>query len=360
MKNLLSKTLLCGVLASSFLLVNCQKAPNREVKAEVAPTAKPSAAKMGVCTQAVLNEDKTLKEKSDAINIELKKDGALTGDPANALTDLANKYKMQADALTKLIGELTTDDKKTKAEGCEEHEGNDAAKKATGKNLIIGQINSAVLATGKAVKAKTGQENDITKGAVSETLTEKQELKITADLAKILSDDKNASGAVVISNGAIETDAAKGKALLDNKAVTACSVLNITKADLKGDETISILTLKYEKQADATKRNVLNVYFAVKVAADVEVSPGAMNLACNIADSKKEDEAAGEARKALGALVSNVVKALDAAPVIQASGDSSSGSGDGTKASGDATVSSSKKAVATEGIALLDQASLRK
>lgn len=34
MKNSLSKTLLCGVMASTFLLINCQKAPSRGVKAD--------------------------------------------------------------------------------------------------------------------------------------------------------------------------------------------------------------------------------------------------------------------------------------------------------------------------------------
>ena len=33
MKNSLSKTLLCGIMATSFILANCQKAPNRGVKA---------------------------------------------------------------------------------------------------------------------------------------------------------------------------------------------------------------------------------------------------------------------------------------------------------------------------------------
>ena len=52
MKNLLSKSLLCGVLATSFLIINCQKAPDRPVKAAGADSSKPApfAFKEATCT----------------------------------------------------------------------------------------------------------------------------------------------------------------------------------------------------------------------------------------------------------------------------------------------------------------------
>lgn len=330
MKNLFTKTLLCGVLATSFLLINCQKAPNREVKPKVDPTAKPTA-KMGVCTKDVLLESKELNSQLDAIKVELKKDTV----DKDALTGMANKFKEQVEKLTVEIEKIKIDEK-TKAEGCEEHEGNDPAKKATGKKFIIGQINADMLTLGKEVKAKTGQENNITKAAAAETLVNGQELKIGADLAAVLADEASLNGAVAIADSKIEKE--KAADLLKDSKKTACSLVSVDK-DIKADALVKIASLSDVEENKTTKRKELKVTMQAVVAA-TEEARSIIGFACNIAEGK-ELEAAKEIRKALGTLVTHeIVKTQVETSIVQASGDSTQTSGDSSVTSGDTTPAS--------------------
>lgn len=316
MKNLFSKTLLCGVLASSFLLINCQKAPNRGVKA-VIPPAKLSALKMGVCTQSVINEDKSFREILKSINDELArlKDTAtdkLSEDEKNGLTKLANDYKAQAKKLTDEIEKLKAADNVSKAEGCVVHEGNDATKKPTGASYDVRKINSAILGTGKEVKAKTGKDNDITKGAAAETLSEGQELVLGAELAAALSDDASSRIAVAIKNSEILKDNDATTALAD-KSVTACSLNKITtKEEIKEGSKITIMSIEpvAAKPDDKNKRKVMMVSMTVEVAAATEGNT-TRSLTCNVA-ATQEIEAEKAIRKALGTLVSEYVKSMPA------------------------------------------------
>lgn len=349
MKNLFTKTLLCGVLASSFLLVNCQKAPNRAVKAQVVPTAKPSV-KVGVCTADIAVDYDLLKKSDKKIQEKLK----VATDAASDVEELNNLAKELNGLSKKVLAAIEV----LKVEACKIHKDNDAKKEAldTASSVNIRQVR---INAGKAIKAKTKVDNEITledAAAAADTLSVGQELLAGGELAAVLSDEANSKGAVAIVNSKIEKGAEATKMLAD-KAVTACSLTISKKEDVKAGAAIKILDLESVKVVD--KRNVMNVNFTVAVGTE---GNAAMILACNIAD-KKEGEAAKEIRKALGTLVSVVVKAQPA-PAPAASGDSTVSSGDSTLASGDSSAASGdstaaaakKKAAAAAGLAILNKA----
>lgn len=99
MKNLFSKALLCGVLASSFAIVNCQKAPSLGVKAQTDGTANTNVApKIGTCSDAAVSAVSARKTALDALKAELAKDNSNLDDPGkqnivNLANDLAAKSR---------------------------------------------------------------------------------------------------------------------------------------------------------------------------------------------------------------------------------------------------------------------------
>lgn len=311
MKNLLSKTLLCGVLASAFLLVNCQKAPNRDVKPKVDPITKPQA-KVGVCTaDVVAANDKFIKDLN-----ELKdKLAKATDADKEVLRTLANALNVQAKIVLAKMAEIKVGaadevgkekvDPKAKppvvAEACVVHQDNDAKKPATGakvQNLIIKQSRSEI---GKAVKAKTGVGNDITDGedlADAGTLKEKDQLKLAKALADVLSKDDSTRGVVAIVKGNVKekTDAEEA---LKNPGTTACAVSFSNKANTAVAEgTVATITSLALSKND--KQSILSVGIAIKLGEDQSLGM----LTCNIAAEKKDEAAAKtEARAALGDLV---------------------------------------------------------
>ncbi|MEK6628842.1 MAG: hypothetical protein AABY53_09465 [Bdellovibrionota bacterium] len=349
MKNLLSKTLLCGALASAFLLVNCQKAPNREVKPKVDLTGKPQAV-VGVCTADVLKKAKELEEKKAAINVELSKTGDLSDDAKNALTKLANDLKLLTDELMAEIEKIKVADKK--AENCKVHEDNDPAKKATGKEFLKVQIKNGALDLGKKVKTRTGQPNDIVKG-ILEALAPQQVLKIdNADLAAALSKKDSSNGAVaIIEANVVKGDAAKS-ALADTSKVACSLTLGNDSAIIEGSE-VEVTTLsdvKEVEQADKTKRKVIEVSLTVKGSNEL------IGLTCNIPDALVAG-AKLAVREALGNLVSN--KSADVEPVVPVDNTAPAAPGDKAPVPTPAPTTTAAN-LANEAIKALDTAEARK
>lgn len=336
MKNLFSKTLLCGVLATSFLLINCQKAPSRKAPLDVNnPIVKPSV-KVGVCTEAIA-ADYDLLQKSEQKIVDKLKTATNAASDVEELNGLAKELNGLA---KKVMGAITL----LKLDACKVHEANDEKKpvKSTANAINIKQRRSEL---GKTIKAKTKVDNEITledATAAAETLTVGQELMVGAELAAIMSDDANSKGAVAIANSKIEKGAA-ATALLADKAVTACALTISKKEDVNAGAAIKIVDLAAVKLDDQTKRKVMNVSVTVVVGTE---GNSAMGFACNIADTK-EGEAAKEIRKALGTLVSEVVRAQPVAPPVIASGDASGASGDSSSASGDSSSASGDSSVAS-------------
>lgn len=357
MKNILSKTLLCGVLGASFLIslsIGCQKAPNRPAPLAVDPNVKPSV-KMAVCTETIVAELTKLSEARVAIDNRLK----LVSEPVTEadkteLKEMVVKYNQSAKDMIKAIAELRVGD--ASADGCNIHEANDD-KKPLKNNLSIGKINQARSAIGQKVKKKIGVDNIITEEDAAElagTLRQGQELKIGAELATTLSNKDNSGD--VVTNGTIKKGAEAKTALADTKA-TACALGISNGVVVSANAVLKILALEDVKLDEKTKRNVMKI--------NVEVREGnksllLMDLSCNIA-AGKEGEAAKEVRTALRDLVSQVEALADSAgeAAVISADSSATVSADATIAADDdeaSDLAAKKKAAADEGIKLLDEA----
>ncbi len=310
MKNLLSKAMLCGVLASTVVLVNCQKAPNKPVKPTVNQAGKvqgADAAKMTLCTADMLKEIASTKEASAKLADAIKK-----AEKEN-VTRLSNELKAQTEKAAGLIKAVKVGegDKKQDAEGCNEHEGNDVKKKLI-KAHTIKDMSGVINGLGLEAKKLSGEDNDITKGitAQSNAIVQGAMIQVTSvDLAKALSDDANANGAVVISNGKLLKDA-EAKAALENEAVTACSLGLTIKEEVKVGSFVKVLSLEAKGITESQKRNTLSVIMARDAKAngadaDLESGTAVLALNCNIAKGK-EKVAGEEVRKALGSLILDV------------------------------------------------------
>lgn len=406
MKNLLSKSLLCGVLASTFLIVNCQKAPNRAVKAEVTPPAKLTAVKSAACTDQVTKElqilsqlDEVLKasmskadsdlaaENKKVADAQKKADEAAAGpDKDAALKALEEAKKSLAALTTKTNKELTADVNKLHAQSKnvikeiqnievgDKKEAAEACTDSKGKTRYIKNIVNVTLEKGKEVKAKTGLDNDATKEQpvqAEEALTDGLVLKIKKELADFLSDVKNIRGqnSAIVAGAILSGDAAA--AALKDVNVTACALMSENVVAVAADAAMTVLTTTAVEQDAATKRNFS------RVAVEVQVATGThgLILSCNIAD-KKEAKATVEMRKALGALAAKaevqtqVQPTAPVTPVLPNSGDDSQApssddtpvaSGDSSVASGDSSTASGdqSKAAAQEGLDILNNAQAR-
>ncbi len=317
MNNLFTKALLCGVLASSFLLINCQKAPNRPASLKVNPPAKPSALKVGVCTEPIASNYKLLKESDKKIQdklVSVKPDAA--GDiPATDVEEL-KALAIKLNDLSKTVLEAIVE---LKVEACKIHEGNDAKKPAIDK-ADTNSIRQVRYNAGKAIKEKTKVPNVITDedaAAAAGSILIGQELIIEKKLAETLSNNDNSNGAAVITQSDILNGAAAINALADVK-VTACSL------DITNKEEVKIggkLTLVSTEAGTTVKpaRNTLKMVFTVTIRGDGN-STVAIN--CNIAEKVKFDskfnlEAPKEIRTALGSLVSDAVKVQPEPPPKQ-------------------------------------------
>ncbi|MBY0554321.1 hypothetical protein K2P97_07320 [bacterium] len=367
MKNLLSKSLLCGVLASTFLIVNCQKAPNRAVKAEVTPPAKLTAVKSAACSEGAVKESAEAQKLNDALDTIMK---ALKDKPKLEQTEIdnlnkaINDYAAQVKKLIAAIKLIEVGDKKEAAEAC-----------TSGKDTYnIVALQGHVAQKGKEVKAKTGVDNDATKEQpvqAEEALTDGLVLKIKKELADFLSDVKNIRGqnSAIVAGAILSGDAAA--AALKDVNVTACALMSENVVAVAADAAMTVLTTTAVEQDAATKRNFS------RVAVEVQVATGThgLILSCNIAD-KKEAKATVEMRKALGALAAKaevqtqVQPTAPVTPVLPNSGDDSQApssddtpvaSGDSSVASGDSSTASGdqSKAAAQEGLDILNNAQAR-
>lgn len=369
MKNLLSKSLLCGVLASTFLIVNCQKAPNRAVKATVNPSAKPTAVKSAACSEGAAKESAEAKKLNDALDTAMKalKDkptAELTPGEIDNLNKAINDYAAQVKKLIAEIKKIEVGEKKEAAEAC-----------TSGKETYnIKSLEGHVAQKGKEVKAKTGVDNDATKEQpvqAEEALTDGLVLKIKKELSDFLSDVKNIRGqnSAIVAGAILSGDAAV--AALKDVNVTACTLISENVVAVAADTAMTVLSTTAVEQDAATKRNIS------KIAVEVQVAEGkhGLMLSCNIAD-KKEAKATVEMRKALGALAAKaevqtqVQPTAPVTPVLPNSGDDSQASSDDdtTAASGDSSVASGdsstasgdqSKAAAQEGLDILNNAQAR-
>lgn len=307
MNNLLSKTLLCGVIATSFVLINCQKAPNRPVKSGVDPLAKPQAAKMAACSDnmvTALEARKALKAEIEAL-IKEDKDKKAAGsglDDAQKeqlqtkINDLAKKSSdlyalLRAGPQANPAAAATPPGAGAGAfDGCTQLD--TATQKTAEHKIEILQNEDRKLAT--VVSQITGQGNDIVDG-INAGYADGKSVKISAELAAMLSSKNNVNGAKMIIDGQVLEGGAAYTAAVADKTKTSCIAAQVDDAAVSADAEAKIMTVGAPSRDASTQRTTVLVALAVKGEQD-----RMMSLSCNIADNA---DASQELTKALGALM---------------------------------------------------------
>jgi hypothetical protein len=296
MKNSLSKALLCGVVASTFILVNCQKAPNRGVKAQVgAGTSadKLAGKKVAECTPSflsVLKEARDLKEKI-AANVKA------------SIVDNKKLTDEQIDEIKKVRLEILAADKKVTAE-MEKMKVGDAAAEAckTDKesNLfsdIKSQMAKIILDSGKV-----GGVQDVDQERLEKEKTEKEKKEEANKLqenakfvmsAKLAEEYKieNNGGVIYFKGGEIIKESASYEVDKADKTKTICILEGVSKElkKLDGGEILTVLNF-------GTPTKVGERY---ELVVPVTIADSANTFKCQIAD-KKEKDFRGQFRGALG------------------------------------------------------------
>ena len=311
MNNLLSKTLLCGVIATSFVLINCQKAPNRPVKSGIDPLAKPQAAKMAACSDnmiTALDARKALKAEIETLIKEHKDKLAAANNAAGAGLDDGQKEQLQTkiNELAKKSSDLYSllragpqaNPAATAAppaaggfDGCAQADAKDPKKTIEFKIQILEDEDRKL---GVVVSQITGLDNDISKG-INAGYSEGKSVKISAELATMLSSKNNVNGAKMIIDGKVSDGGEAYKAALADKSKTSCIAAQVDDAAVSADSAAKIMTVGAPSRDASSQRSTVLVALAVKGEQD-----RMMSLSCNIAENA---DASQELTKALGSLM---------------------------------------------------------
>ncbi|MGZ3691835.1 MAG: hypothetical protein ACXVAX_10045 [Pseudobdellovibrio sp.] len=301
MNNLLSKRLLCGVIATTFFLINCQKAPTRGVKAQQDPNGKiASTAKAVDCSDDMITK---LNARTDLRS----KIGAILADPSKITPDL--KLSLQ-----QLIGNLNDASKaafdaisaaKPGTNACNQKDPKDP------KGVILNAIDAMKGDDYKMalnVQQITGQSNSIIDNWPF-VLVAGKNIWLGADLAALLSDANNLNGAKMISEGKISDGGAALDALKADKTKSACIVTSIDKQPVAANAKVAVLNLAAPRVDDKSKRNMTDLSLAIKADGQAD---RALGMSCVIAAAA---DPSAEIMKSLGSLVSTKAPAADASNV---------------------------------------------
>ena len=289
----ISKRLLMGVIATSFIIINCQKAPARKVMANNTNQKVSQNSKLVACTKEMITAiDDRAKTISDITAILADK--SKIDDPQKQnLQNLINSLYQKSKSVYDLFGAA-------KADGCNRES-------AQGKKAEEAKpMQDSDLKLASNVQQITGISNDILDNQPI-ILGPGKTMFVSAEMADLLSDEKNLNGAKMIVDGAIADGGAEYEKMVANRAKTSCIVLSIDKQKVDANSAANIIAIT-PPQADAkTKRNVVQLQMALKA----EGGDRPFSLACNMADSADANK---ELVNALGKLLSPK-KAADAADV---------------------------------------------
>lgn len=382
MKNALSNALLCGVLASTFILVNCQKPPDRGVRANISPNARASAQpKLATCNDAALAAINVRKPLVEQAWQRIRASTPPLDDASKQeLQNIATQLNEATTAAVAAIQALQADGG-AQAEGCKEIDAANnnrevaqytIADMQTENRRIGSSIEQLTQTTNPLVQAPSDDatqaetpvetaSDDITIAANSEMLIAKQEL------ATILKDARSKDGESFIVSANLHSGRANYAVALQNSNVTSC-IVKVAVQEAAIDSEIKILNIEEKTE---NNRKVLEL--------SLQVGTEASSLSCAIAGS-----ASAAAPAAVRAALGDLVKKKEPAPAEEessaddttatspsdddstaappsgdssqadeaarsavsgddssaASGDSSSASGDSTSASGDASSAS--------------------
>lgn len=291
----LTKTLLCGVMATTFLLINCQKAPSRGVKAKTGTVegvdSKTAADKAEVLVQCSDSFVSAYTEAHDLLKkLESEKIEGLSEAEQATLNQKLEDAKVKVEAAVTEITKVKSD-----ATGCTVP-GKDgkAATKYSILNIRVSlakliskaktggvQLSEDLVATATNVQNQIKQLNERMKVQKDiGSLVQGMKFVISDDLAKTFNEQN--VGAVYYKAGDIIksfSDESKAKDLAD-KTLSMCELVSGT-GDIEKGEQANVLTIDAPSIKDATSgRYKLNVVLTVK---SVNV-----NLNCVLAEAKRE------------------------------------------------------------------------
>lgn len=290
MKNTLTKTLLCGVLASTFFLINCQKAPSRGVKAGTgAGTAQTQQEKLSgknvvVCTDTFIKALEEARVAKDKILANVKAAKAETKKLTE--TEKAEIKTVREDIIIKnrvVKGEM---DKMKKgdvvADACtKDKDAHIFEEIKNGMDNLVIEAGNVIDIDDEATKNAKLSKAEREKIKEATSLVEKTKLIVSSDLAAALKND-NKGGFYYFTNGEILADSgSKLETLKKDKTKTVCELESVTPEDLSisADDKLTYLNTE-TKMIDA--RNLLTVKL-MKSESQLYV------INCLIADGKKAE-----------------------------------------------------------------------
>lgn len=213
MKNAFTKTLLCGVMATTFFLINCQKAPSRGIKGSTAAPGATTDASGKATTAEVLVEcspDFITKYDLAKKEVDPLKTQKLTDLSEAEKTDLIALVKKASEKTKEAIAELTKID--AKATGCVDTDAKTKAKSSPYlKANIEGALNVIVLKMkdqGIVIEGVT-DEAEAAKEAAKRQRELTKNLSLSTDMVFVVSDQfaevlkgENVGGVIYFKNGA--------------------------------------------------------------------------------------------------------------------------------------------------------------
>ncbi|MCC2679486.1 MAG: hypothetical protein K0R29_2062 [Pseudobdellovibrio sp.] len=294
MKPTFSKALVCGILASTFFIINCQKAPSRGVKADSGnQNGKQTAAQLPVCSEAA----KAAREARKPIFKEIK--DVVDAQAVANVAALSDDKKIELHDKTNLLDEKTSDlIEKIRAsapagamvDGCKlvgtPAEGEVPVKIA---DLIKDDRDLA----GKVAQI-TGQQNNILIRA-AQALEKDREFVFKAAMTEMLSNE-NSVGEKALSEGQI-INKEQYRALQSNKDKTFCILSAAPKAQIPADSKAKLINIGATQNDADMQRSVAELSFQITTGSDLNV----FSFKCALAQNKN---AMDEMRNAFGDLIS--------------------------------------------------------
>ncbi len=285
MKNSITKTLLCGVMASTFFLINCQKAPSRGIKAQAGGSAdvvvdnKLAGKVMVECTPDFVDKYKVsadlvtkltaATQKLDGLDetqkSTLSASAKTAGDSVTAALDAITKIQLDADGCT--VTDKTTS-KKTpylKAEIKAQYDKIVLAMHEKANIDVDTYYQSAVdtkkaFDEAKAAKVATAAADVEIKG-----LKQNMKFIVSDALAAVLKDD-NVAGVVYFKQGKIMDKPTTEEQTKDRADLTlsSCEIGSGSGNAEKGEEAV-VTSFVNPVTKDATKkRYTLSVVLTIK------------------------------------------------------------------------------------------------
>lgn len=278
MKNVLSKSILFGVLASTIFVVNCQKAPERKSSTNPDAQAKTADAKIGTCTAKINELVAALATKGGELEKKIKeldKPGtSLDAAQKEALNKLMEEAAAASKAVVDEIAKITVG--ADKAEGCNVMDDKDPKKVKT--IVKIAKLNQRIadyrnnvnrLVTGGAIQGPTDTKQEpgpvVANPLLDNTkVVQGQTLEISKPLGEAFDKTRSAERIFMLS-GRIVSDRDEKESMTKmetDKASSFCrvavpnekledkaklKVLSLGKEAAKVEEKGSIITVSLEK-----------------------------------------------------------------------------------------------------------------